>query len=108
MVKIWMPITQAEVRERFDYDPASGRLCWRSSTIEAGVWIRRRSRPGKSMWIINLDGTQYVGAHIIWLYCYGRLPARGCVITHRNGDMTDNRLANLCEIGQGKRVSGSG
>lgn len=38
--------------------------------------------------------------HLIWLMYYGRLPAKGMVIDHRNGVKTDNRIENLREITQ--------
>ena len=47
----------------------------------------------------NFEGKkiQWSATEIIWMLHYGRLPYKSHVISHRNGDRSDNRLSNLVE-----------
>lgn len=87
-----MAITQDRLREMLHYNP------------ETGVFtnkVRRANRhAGEAAGCVNaigyvkiaLDGKQYLGHRLAWLYVYGEMPEQ---IDHINCDRADNRIANL-------------
>lgn len=103
-------ITQALVREFFNYDPNSGVLTWRerdrkwfATDRSCRTWNSRYAeKPAGSY---NLRGYMhcsifrktYASHRLAWLYVYGEWPD---VIDHINGVPTDNRIANLRNVTQ--------
>ncbi len=88
-------LTQARVRELFDYDPASGALV-RKITVShnAKAGTPATTKAWNNYLVIRVDGRLYRVHHIIWLMVYGYLPKE---LDHINGDRSDNRGANLRE-----------
>ncbi len=93
-------------RERFDYEPESGRLIWKKRAIRSyrdKIWNLRYART-EAGWVSNhgyrnvriqYDGKQRIHpAHrIIWAIVHGEMPDR--LIDHIDGDGLNNRLVNL-------------
>lgn len=85
-------LTQARLKAVLHYNP------------ETGVFtnkVRRANRhTGEVAGCVNvagyikiaLDGKQYLGHRLAWLYVYGEMPQQ---IDHINCDRADNRIANL-------------
>lgn len=71
---------------------------------ETGVFVNKIRRSnchiGKQAGCINasgyikiaIDGQQYLGHRLAWLYMYGEIPEQ---IDHVNGNRSDNRISNL-------------
>lgn len=103
----------AIVRQRFDYDPASGEFIWKSRPVTefpsariAKNWNTRfagkpafasRSDDGYSQVELLLGGkrVRVFGHTAAFAYVAGRLPS--AEIDHRNRIRDDNRFANLRE-----------
>lgn len=102
-------LTQARVRELFNYDPETGDLTWCARPPEdfpsivgwkifnvqcAGKIARTLSPMGKNTYkVVRIDNVLYLQHRIIWLSFNGAWPSG--LIDHINGDGTDNRIANL-------------
>lgn len=88
-------LTQEELKERLNYNPATGQMIWRKlSPIhkrligkEAGCLNK------KGYMVININGKQYEAHRLIWLWMTGQMPK--FMIDHINQDRFDNRWENL-------------
>jgi hypothetical protein len=83
-------ITQAEVRETFDYDP-EGFLIWKHPKRGRKVG----SRAGTychGYRVITWRKRQHQAHRLIYLWHHGELPYQ---VDHANGDRSDNRIENL-------------
>ena len=90
-------LTQARVRELFDYDPDTGDLTWKPGTPKEGQIATRLWRKGVKYkttpyFTVFFDRKQYRAHRVAWLWVHGSLPT---ILDHINGDGTDNRLTNL-------------
>lgn len=81
-------ITQAELKELYDYDPATGRFTHKATNKLAG-------NPNKPRGYVSLtiNKKRYYAHRLAWLFAYGEWPAKS--IDHINRDPADNRLQNL-------------
>lgn len=90
----------ARVRELLDYDPQSGKLTWRvcRGLVRAGQTASGALNDGYQR--IKVDGRVYRVHRVIWLHVYGAWPHGP--IDHRDGDRSNNSLANLrlCSVAQ--------
>lgn len=83
-----------ELRELLDYDPASGVFRWRHTT-RGYVQKGRVAGCYTKNWYVNIcvRGRNYGAHRLAWLYVHGEWPPK--FIDHVNGDLSDNRIANL-------------
>jgi hypothetical protein len=87
-----LPFSQEYLKQRFDYDPSTGRLVWRSakSTVrgkEAGTIAPSGYR------LVSLGNRAWVAHRLIWVIVHGIGPDGE--IDHVNGNRSDNRIENL-------------
>lgn len=86
--------TLAELKDRFNYDPATGIFTWRNP-------ISKKCRAGEVVGSINkngylrltFNGKRFPLHRMAWLYVYGSIP--NGMVDHINGIKTDNRISNL-------------
>ena len=90
-------LTVTEVRSRFVYDAASGRLSHGPKTTLRGHMPKDRRagtlHPASGYRRVNIGGVSYTEHRVIWLHVYGEWPDGE--VDHINHDRADNRLANL-------------
>ena len=86
-------LTQARVRELFDYDPSRGTL----TRLSARGNRAAGSSAGTPNWsghlYVEIDRRTYAVHRVVWLYLYGAWPSSQ--IDHINGKRDDNCIANL-------------
>lgn len=88
-------LTQEYLKSLLDYDPDTGVFRWR---IDRGGRAVKGARAGgiavtTGYWRIGIDRKTYLAHRLAWLYVYGAFPERET--DHINGDILDNRIANL-------------
>lgn len=93
-----MKLTQARVRELFDYRE-DGQLVRRvtvGSSAQAGD-LANHCRPDGYLGV-GIDGKYYLCHRIVWLWYYGYLPENQ--VDHIDRDRSNNRILNLREVNQ--------
>lgn len=89
------PLTAERLRELFLYDPETG-LFTRAVTRgrgKQGAVVGHKQTKGYLQ--VEIDGTAYVLHRLAWLYVHGCWPTTQ--LDHRDGNRTNNRIANLRE-----------
>jgi hypothetical protein len=89
--------SQAELQERFTYDPAVGRLFYttapcRNQPQRVGTPAGGPHREGG--WAVSYKSSIYLHCRLVWMYIYGQDPG-DLEIDHINGDRSDDRIENL-------------
>lgn len=89
-------LTQAHVKELFDYDPETGDLIWKVDLYSNKV----KGKVAGSMHVsgymdVQINGKKFKTHRMVWLWHQGVFPANG--LDHINGDKSDNRIENLRE-----------
>lgn len=80
------------------YDPVSGVFRWRktvSNRAKAGSLCGCKTKSGHV--VLRLNGKLYQASKLAWAYVYGAAPATK--LRFKNGDSSDNSIANLEESG---------
>lgn len=86
-------LTQARLKELFDYDPETGVVTRRRSTTKSPAGSPVGSKVGAGYLGTFVDGRRQLIHRIVWVYIHGVWPPHD--IDHINGVKADNRLANL-------------
>lgn len=89
-------LTVERLRKVLDYDPTTGVFRWRvqpRNGVRIGAVAGRRHSGHYCQ--IGIDGSVYLAHRLAWLHVTGHWPTSP--LDHRNGVITDNRLANLRE-----------
>ena len=92
MAAIKLP-SQDYLRQRFDYDPQTGRLVWRDWPGQRNGWAGRTAGTSRNYSRVRVDGTDFKTHRVVWKLMTGNDP--GEYIDHINHDRTDNRWCNL-------------
>ena len=93
-----MTLTQALVHELLDADYEAGTLTWRKRPDNPEFNTQYAGKPafatinGQGYKQGSINGTIYNAHRVIFLHYHGWLPPE---VDHENGDITDNRIANL-------------
>jgi hypothetical protein len=77
----------------FRYDPDTGAVYWRRYRGGRRADTNHDRVDENGQWRVVLGHTLYPAAQIAWLLGHGEWPT--FPIVHLNGDINDNRLANL-------------
>jgi len=91
-------ITQAELRERVNYDPDSGIMTLKRKPRKGGhtpIGGVMGSKHKAGYLEVRLNNRAYLIHRLAWLYMYGEWPDN---VDHINHDRTDNRLINLRSV----------
>lgn len=86
MSKKVKPMRIAEIRDRYDYNPATGTLTERQSGKDAARWANDNL-------VVYANNTTYSAARIAWAHHYGHHPKGQ--LRYANGNAKDLRLQNL-------------
>ena len=89
--KDWL--TAEEAKRRLNYDPATGKLTWKSLRNSKRVGEEAKCLDASGYIQINVAGTLVKGHRLAWLLHFGVWPSGQ--IDHINGVRNDNRIANL-------------
>lgn len=91
-----MTLTYAEILDAFRYDPATGVFTWKRarSNVKAGDVAGTIKADGYRQ--LCIGGLLMLAHRVAWLYAHGEWPKHD--IDHINGDITDNRIANLRDV----------
>lgn len=114
-----MELTQAYLKECFDYDPVTGNLIWRArprshfktrnASGASGRRVGQVAGTQVACWyrFISLDRKPYLAHRLVWFWHHGRFPFRDT--DHVNRDRSDNRIENLreCTRSQNQQSRGS-
>lgn len=88
-----------DVWEIFDFNPERGELVWRYRSDRAANWNARYpgtvagAKDAKGYIHIAIDRRFYAAHRLIWMFAFGAEPDGE--VDHRNGNRSDNRVANL-------------
>lgn len=89
-------VTQAEVKELFDYDVKTGDLIWRVELRNTKIGMVAGTKDISDYIQINFNCNRYQAHRIIWLWYYGYMPENN--IDHIDRNKSNNRIENLREV----------
>jgi hypothetical protein len=100
-------LTQARLKELLCYEPETGEFFWRinkSNGMKAGD--RAGCIGGRAgHWYITVDGKNYLGHRLAWLYVYGQFP--NGPLDHKNRNPASCRIADLRRSTHGQNRANS-
>lgn len=88
-------ITQAELKEKLNYDSETGIFTWipRCKYYQRQRLLAGHSIKNRGHIIIGINGNEYYAHRLAWLWQYGEFP--NGAIDHINQNPLDNRICNL-------------
>lgn len=89
-------LTQERLKELLSYNPDNGLFVRIKSVKSKNIGDIAGGRNNHNYIIIGIDGRQYKGHRLAWLYVYGVFPENE--IDHINGIKDDNRIENLRDV----------
>ena len=89
-------LTQARLKEVFDYDPVKGTFTRRLKQTGVKQGRVSGSRSNEGYLVTSVDSKLYRCHRLAWLYVTGAWPQG--TIDHINGDRSDNRFHNLRDV----------
>lgn len=104
-------LTQARLKAVLDYDRHTGIFTWLRRNDLTPQWNGRYAGTiagcdrGNGYVKIAIDDRSYHAHRLAWLYEHGTLPV---LIDHRDGDPSNNRIANLREATQTQNMRNIG
>jgi hypothetical protein len=84
--------TRSELQEALDYDPETGQFFWKERRGSAVAGQQAGCLSVNGCRVIRFGKKLHTAHRLAWLYVHGEWPQE---IDHRNGDPSDNRIANL-------------
>ena len=96
-------LTQERLRALLDYNPDTGVFTWkvdRNNNAKQGSVAGCISKGNKYV-SIYVDGKQYSGHRLAWLWMYGCFPSE---IDHINRNRSDNRICNLRSVSRQQNI----
>lgn len=92
-----MTITQARLKELFDYDPNTGSLVWKTARqgIKVGE-VAGSINKVSGYRAIMVDGRAHRAHRLVWLWHHGKFPDHE--IDHVDRDKQNNRIENLRDV----------
>jgi hypothetical protein len=91
--EVKLRLSAERLREVVKYAPETGLFHWRISQGGAGAGVQAGTSREDGYRIIRIDGMRYFAHRLAWLYVHGEHPT--AEIDHKNGNPSDNRIANL-------------
>lgn len=92
-------LTAARLREILNYDQATGAFTWAIRRKGGrGIGKEAGGRMSHGYISICINGQEYTGHRLAWLYMHGEWPLD--YIDHINGNRSDNRIENLRDVSQ--------
>jgi hypothetical protein len=91
-------ISQSLLKDRFTYNPKTGRFFWKSHRLkifigqEAGS--SQKGADGVRRWRLTFGGHKIARARAAYIFMRGDIP-EGALVDHKNGKTLDDRIHNL-------------
>lgn len=89
-------LTQQRLKELLNYDPNTGEFRWKLTSKKRLIGAIAGTLAARGYRQIKIDNKFYYAHRLVWLYTYGQFPSLH--IDHKNGNILDNRIANLREV----------
>lgn len=94
-------LTAKRLRQVLDYNPRTGVFTWKEKIgHRTAVGERAGSQESAGYRTIGIDGVRSLEHRLAVLHQTGKWPRR--IVTHKNGDRSDNRWKNLIECARGE------